>query len=108
MTSYERSIAVHVAGLVAAVMIAGPEPARAQTTIDVAKITCEQWQAYKVANPDQIALWVSGYVAGKRGTTLLDVQTFRDSNVKMVRDRCFREPKRLLMDVVAEALAGAK
>lgn len=100
--------AAAVAAVVVACLPAAGGQARAQTTIDVAKITCEQWQAYKVANPDQIALWVSGYLAGKSGTTVLDVQTFRDTNVKKVRDRCFREPKRLLMDVVAEAFAGAK
>ena len=35
-------------------------PCLAQTTIDVAKITCEQLVLMKVADPDHIAIWLSG------------------------------------------------
>ncbi|MDC7787506.1 HdeA/HdeB family chaperone [Rhodoplanes sp. TEM] len=108
MTSYDGSTAAHVVWLVAASALLVPAPVRAQTTIDVARITCEQWQAYKVANPDQVALWISGYHAGKRGTTVIDVQTFRETNIRKVKDRCFREPKMLVMDAVAQEIVGGK
>jgi hypothetical protein len=31
--------------------------AQAQVTLDVSKITCEQYNAYKVTNPQNIAIW---------------------------------------------------
>jgi hypothetical protein len=39
-------------------------PGLAQTTIDVAKITCEQLVLLKVADPNHIAIWLSGYYNG--------------------------------------------
>jgi hypothetical protein len=44
-------------------------PGLAQTTVDIAKITCEQLVLLKVADPDHIAIWLSGYYNGKRNTT---------------------------------------
>lgn len=108
MTSCNGSTAAPVVWLVAACAAVAPAPVRAQTTIDVARITCEQWQAYKVANPDQVALWISGYHAGRRGTTVIDVQTFRETNIRKVKDRCFREPKMMVMDAVEQEIAGGK
>ena len=48
--------------------------ARAQVTLDVAKITCDQFTGYKITNPQNIAMWLSGYYNGKRGNTILDAQ----------------------------------
>src|SRR5262245_63026093 len=39
--------------------------ARAQVTIDVSKITCDQWIGYKLTRPENIAMWLSGYYHGK-------------------------------------------
>jgi hypothetical protein len=50
---------------------------QAQVTIDVSKITCNQMFAYKIADPNKIALWLSGYYNGKRGTTIVDTQQFQ-------------------------------
>jgi len=44
----------------------------AQVTIDVAKITCNQFATYKIADPENIALWLSGYHNGKHGVNLED------------------------------------
>ena len=52
--------------------------AHAQTMIDVSKITCEQFLLDKITNPNNIALWISGYYNGKRNNTLLDVQGLQD------------------------------
>jgi acid stress chaperone HdeB len=40
--------------------------AQAQVTIDVAKITCDQFTAYRITDPHNIAIWLSGYYNGKR------------------------------------------
>src|SRR5215813_8782622 len=74
-------------------------PAGAQVTLDVAKITCEQYTGYKVTNPQNIAIWLSGYYHGKRGDTTLDTQTLV-ANAKKVRDYCFRNRQKLVMEAV--------
>jgi gamma-glutamylcysteine synthetase len=51
---------------------------RAQTTIDVAKITCEQSTLTKVADPDHIAIWLSGYYNGKQNKLTVDVEKLKD------------------------------
>jgi hypothetical protein len=50
---------------------------KAQTTIDVERITCEQFVTFNVADPNQIGLWLSGYFHGKRGDRIFSVQEFR-------------------------------
>ena len=47
----------------------------AQVSIDVSKITCDQYLAFKVADPKDIGVWLSGYYHGKQGNT--DVQSCR-------------------------------
>ena len=48
--------------------------ARAQVTIDVSKITCNQFIDREVGDPRDIAIWLSGYYHGKRGETTVDTQ----------------------------------
>ena len=74
-------------------------PARAQVTIDVAKITCDQYVGYKVTNPQNIAIWLSGYYGGKRDSTLVDTQALT-ANAKKVRDYCIRNPQTPVMRAV--------
>jgi acid stress chaperone HdeB len=61
--------------------------AQSQVTIDVAKITCDQYLLFKVTDPRNISLWLSGYYHGKRGITLVDQQALRDNEDK-VKDYC--------------------
>jgi hypothetical protein len=51
-------------------ILVGASPVAAQVTLDVAKITCEQFATSSVANPDRIAIWLNGFFHGKRGDTL--------------------------------------
>jgi acid stress chaperone HdeB len=44
----------------------------AQVTIDVSKITCDQYVGFKVADPKDIATWLSGYYHGNRATPFLN------------------------------------
>ena len=79
-------------------------PAQAQVTLDVSKITCEQYNGYKITNPQNIAIWVSGYYHGKRGSTTLDTQGLI-ANAKKLRDYCRRNSQTLVMEAV-ETLSG--
>jgi acid stress chaperone HdeB len=62
--------------------------ARAQVTIDVSKITCEQFLGFSVADPRDIAIWLSGYYHGKHGMTLLEPQALKQ-NAEKLKTACF-------------------
>ena len=64
---------------------------RAQVALDLSKVTCDQFVGYKITDPQNIAIWLSGYYNGKRGNTVIDTQGF-DANTKKLRDYCFRNP----------------
>jgi len=72
---------------------------RAQVTIDVSKITCDQFMLYKLTDPRNIAIWLSGYYNGKRDNTLIDTQVFTD-NYNKLRTHCIRNPSRTVMQAV--------
>ena len=78
----------------------------AQVAIDVAKITCQQFATYKVANPDRIAIWLNDYFHGKRGDMIVDTQELDESTDK-VKEYCIKNPDVLLMQAV-EALFGSR
>jgi len=44
---------------------------RAQVTLDLSKVTCEQYVGYKITDPKNISIWLSGYFNGKRGNTIV-------------------------------------
>jgi len=74
-------------------------PAQAQVTLDVSKVTCDQFHAYKITNPQNIAIWVNGYYHGKRGDVTLDTQKLVESARKL-RDYCRRNRQTLVLEAV--------
>jgi acid stress chaperone HdeB len=64
--------------------------AQAQVTIDASKITCEQFAHSKVASVRSVAIWLSGYYAGKQGNPVIDSKGFEEKSVKLERF-CQRE-----------------
>jgi acid stress chaperone HdeB len=77
----------------------------AQTTIDVAKITCKQLVLMKVADPDHLAIWLSGYYNGKRNTTTVEVEQLKET-ARKVRSYCLY--KGTVMEAVESLMATAK
>src|SRR5437773_12544886 len=74
----------HTLALLAVMLAPFPiSSARAQVTVDVSKITCEQFVLYQITDADNIAVWLHGYHSGKRGTTMVDVQTFKQNANKL-------------------------
>jgi hypothetical protein len=92
-------------GLIFAVV--GSLVCRAQTTIDVAKITCEQLTLMKVADPDHIALWLSGYFSAKLNKTTVDVERLKE-HAKEVKTYCLYNNKGTVMQAVESLLAKEK
>ena len=80
--------------------------AQAQVTIDVSKITCQQFRGYAITDPNNIALWLSGYYNGQRNNTIIKVETFKE-NLEKVKDYCITHPSVTVMQAV-EALLGAR
>jgi acid stress chaperone HdeB len=92
-------------GLAAA--LAATHPVQAQVTIDVAKISCEQFILFKVTDPQKIAIWLSGYYHGKRETTVVDTQTFAEFSDK-TKDYCRANLNVPVMQAVDTLIAGKK
>src|SRR5262245_38927945 len=81
-------------------IIFAPIPAaQAQVNLDVSKISCDQFVGYKVTNPRNIALWLSGYYNGQRSNTVIDTQTLT-KNARKLQDYCIRNPQVLVMQAV--------
>jgi acid stress chaperone HdeB len=97
--------AIVVSGLMFA--LAAAPTARAQVTLDVSKITCEQYTGHKITNAQNIAIWLSGYYHGKHGDTTLQTQQLI-ANAKKLRDYCFRNPQTLVMNAIEQFSGGEK
>jgi acid stress chaperone HdeB len=50
----------------------GPQAVQAQVTIDVTKITCQQFLEDRVTDSRTLGVWLNGYVNGTRGKTLIE------------------------------------
>lgn len=77
--------------------------AQAQITIDVSKITCEQFRNYSVTDPNNIALWLSGYYNGQRRNTVISITSFKE-NLEKVKDYCITNQKMTVMQAVETIL----
>jgi acid stress chaperone HdeB len=66
-------------GAIIFVMFLAASATRAQVTIEVSKITCEQYLSFSVGDPRDINIWLSGYYHGKQGSTAFDPQRLRET-----------------------------
>lgn len=81
--------------------------ARAQVTVDVAKITCDQFTLYKITDPQNIAIWLSGYYHGQRNETLVDTQQLA-ANLRKIKDYCNLKPNDTVMHAVESVFGQRK
>jgi hypothetical protein len=78
--------------------------AQAQVAVDVSNITCEQFRGYRITDPNNIAIWLDGYYSAKRGTTIVQVEAFKD-NVQKLNNYCITNPTVTVMQAVQTMLA---
>ena len=52
--------------------LVGLQAVQAQVTIDIAKITCQEYLAGQLTDANTLAIWLNGYVNGARGKTVID------------------------------------
>jgi acid stress chaperone HdeB len=70
-----------------AFVIVCPSFAFAQVTVDVSKITCKQFVLHEIARPRLVAIWLSGYYAGKRDLPTINIQAL-EKNTKEIERFC--------------------
>jgi acid stress chaperone HdeB len=80
--------------------------AYAQTTIDVTKISCEQFINHEVVETDRIADWLAGFYAGKRGNTTVNLEQTR-RNLQQLKNHC-RYSQDNLMDAAERYLSSSE
>jgi acid stress chaperone HdeB len=93
------SIVLYACALALAVSM----PARSQVALDVSKLTCMQYIAYKVTNPKYLAVWISGFHHGKSGSTVIDMQTLVE-NAGKLEEYCGQHPDALMMQAAETVL----
>ena len=81
----------------------------AQVTIDVSKITCDQFLAFKVADPRDIGIWLSGYYHGKQGSTVMEPQRLKEIAEKVQSQCLVRQNSKLpVMQIVEKIVETSK
>ena len=78
--------------------------AHAQVTLDVSKITCEQFRT-AVPKPASLALWLVGFYAGKHNDTTIDFAAL-DRKADKVIDYCQSNPKVTVMDAIEATIVA--
>ena len=81
--------------------------ARAQTTIDVTKISCRQFIFDDIALSKSIAVWLSGYYSGTQHNTVVDMGQM-EHNIDKVQDFCRLHLETAVMDAAKKALGAGK
>jgi acid stress chaperone HdeB len=79
-----------VTGFVLSSSILATAPTQAQVSVDVSKITCDQYVHAKIATPLYLAAWLSGYYNAKRNNLMVDLQTLEENATK-VQNYCYDE-----------------
>ena len=100
-----------VTGLVLSSIVFAPASAQAQVSINLTKITCDQYVHDKIPTPDfasfsavgslplearsmlsrwLIANWLSGYYHAKRNNWIVDSESF-ENNVNKLNNYCYDE-----------------
>jgi acid stress chaperone HdeB len=81
--------------------------AHAQVSLDIAKLTCQQFVSYKIADPKLIAIWLSGYYNGKRDKTTIDLQAL-ERNADKVKNYCWSNGDEALMRAAEQVLGSGE
>ena len=93
--------------LLGVVLFAFSWAVRAQETIDIAKITCDQYMDYKFTDPKNIAMWLSGYYKAKRGSTVVEVGEL-EASIKKLQDYCIRHTDTPVFQAFQEVFMAKK
>ena len=82
-------------------------PAQAQVTVDVSKITCDQYLKDEITFSQNVVMWLSGYYNGKRNNTIIDREAIKKNGDK-VSLYCRQHRETTVMDAVKNVLGFDK
>ena len=80
---------------------------QAQETLDVSKITCEDYFMDKITFSQYVVVWLNGYYNGKRSNTIIDPDAAK-KNEEKVNQYCYQHRETTVMDTVKNALGFDK
>jgi acid stress chaperone HdeB len=89
--------------LVLGLVVIGVHAVQAQVTVDITKITCNQFLGGQLTDSRTLAIWLNGYVNGARRKTLVDPLSVGENNLI---DYCVNHTNTLVLDA-ARNLVGA-
>jgi hypothetical protein len=89
------------------ISVFGISAGRAQETIDIAKITCDQFLSGQLYDAQTFAIWLGGYYHGTRHDTVVDVSAYKKHALD-VMDYCIEHKDTTLMEAVQNALGVKK
>ncbi|MBR1086585.1 hypothetical protein JQ621_03760 [Bradyrhizobium manausense] len=76
--------------------------ADAQVTIDVSKITCDQYLTQRITHTRTVNVWLAGFYAGRQNNPVVDVQAVERNGNKLSRF-CETHRDMPLMDAIGAA-----
>jgi acid stress chaperone HdeB len=80
---------------------------QAQVTLDVTKITCQQYMTDEIAPSKYVAMWFSGFYNGQRNNTNVDLSAM-EKNADKVSQFCYNNRETTIMDAVKSVLGIGK
>jgi hypothetical protein len=96
---------MHIAA--AMLLILGACPTQAQTSVDVAKISCRQFIFDDIALSKSIAVWLAGFYSGQQHNTVVDIGRMQQ-NIDKVQDYCRLNLETPVMEASKKALGIGK
>jgi hypothetical protein len=100
--SRTTSMRCRLIGLTFAISIV-PVVANAQLTIDMGKITCDQYLAMPPAQSDNFSAWMSGWFSYQNRRTFVDI-LLHQKNIAIVKDWCKYHPTESVMSGLQKSL----
>ena len=88
-------------------MFAQIPASQAQATVDVSKITCEDYFMDKITFSQYVVMWLSGYYNGKRNNTIIEPEAM-EKNEDKVDFYCNLHRETTVMDAVKNVLGFDK
>jgi acid stress chaperone HdeB len=85
--------------------LVGLQAVQAQVTIDITKLTCNEFVTAQLTDSRTLAIWLNGYVNGARGKTLIDPLSVGENSLI---DYCVSHTNTLVLDAARNVVGADK
>ena len=83
----------------------GLQTVQAQVTVDITKITCNEFLTGQLTDSRSLAIWLNGYVNGARGKTLIDPLSVGENSLI---DYCVSHTDMRVLDAARNVVGAEK